>query len=381
MRRCVILAAGQGKRMQPLTFTRPKVMLPIANKPIIEWNLLKAKSVGINHFLFIIGYKSELVRQYFQDGSDWDVHIEYVNQGTPKGTIFGSTDIKAINNTSNSMGVCMVENPSDYGVVEIKNNQILKIHEKILSPMTDTINAGIYHFHTDIFKFIKKTALSKRGEYELIEAINLMVKDQPLQRVMIKHWKDISYPWDMFDANKELLDDLSPEIHGKIEPQTTLKGLVSIGNNTIVMNGSYIIGPVIIGSDCTIGPNCYIRPYSTIGNGCHVGAASEIKNSIIMDNSKIPHHNYVGDSVIGSGCNLGSGTKVANLRLDKKTVFIEHHGKRINSKSRKLGVIMGDNVQTGINSMINVGTIIGDHVYIGPGAIISGTIDPKSRIL
>ena len=116
MNTCVILAAGQGKRIQPLTFTRPKVMLPIANKPIIEWNLLKAKKAGIKHFIFIIGYKSEMVRNYFKDGSDWDVHIEYVNQGKPQGTghaigvvepfidkdfivlsgdtIFGSSDIK-----------------------------------------------------------------------------------------------------------------------------------------------------------------------------------------------------------------------------------------------------------------------------------------------
>ncbi|MBA7581577.1 Bifunctional protein GlmU [subsurface metagenome] len=91
-----------------------------------------------------------------------------------------------------------------------------------------------------------------------------------------------------------------------------VKDVVSIGKNTVVRSGSYIVGPVIIGQDCDIGPNCYIRPYTSIGDNCHIGSAVEVKNSIIMKGSKIPHHNYVGDSIIGEECNLGAGTKIAN---------------------------------------------------------------------
>jgi len=403
MSTCVMLAAGQGKRMHPLTFTRPKVMLPIANKPIIEWNLLKTKKTGIKHFLFIIGYRSEMVRDYFQDGSSWDVHIEYVNQGTPKGTghaigvvepfidddfivlsgdtISGSSDINNVQKTSNSMGVFQVDNPKEYGVVEIYNEKIKKIHEKISNPVTNFINAGIYNFPIDIFNYIKKTRLSSRGEYELTDAINRMVQDKPMRPVMIQQWCDIGYPWDIFDASKEILENIKSDIKGTVEPWVTINGSVSVDEGTVVKNGSYISGPVIIGKNCTIGPNCYIRPYTTIGDNCHIGAATEIKNSIILQNSNVPHHNYVGDSVIGSGCNLGSGTKVANLRFDKKTIIIKHNGKQINTNHRKLGVIMGDNVQTGINSIINVGTIIGNQVFIGPGANVSGTIEPKTKIL
>ena len=100
-----------------------------------------------------------------------------------------------------------------------------------------------------------------------------------------------------------------------------------------------------------------------------------------MENSNIPHHNYVGDSVIGADCNLGSGTKIANLRLDKNTIIVDHYGKRINTQRRKLGVIMGDHVQTGINAVVNVGSIIGDHVHIGPGTIVQGCIEPKTKLL
>jgi bifunctional UDP-N-acetylglucosamine pyrophosphorylase/glucosamine-1-phosphate N-acetyltransferase len=147
------------------------------------------------------------------------------------------------------------------------------------------------------------------------------------------------------------------------------------------MAGSYIEGPVSIGDNCKIGPNCYIRPHTSIGNNCHVGNACEIKNSIIMDYSNTPHQNYVGDSVIGQNCNLGSGAKVANLRLDKKNIVVVLNCNKIDTKRRKLGVVIGDNVQIGINSMMNVGSIIGNNVFIGPGAIVNGEIKPNAKIM
>jgi len=146
-----------------------------------------------------------------------------------------------------------------------------------------------------------------------------------------------------------------------------LKGMVSIGRNTTVRSGSYIIGPVVIGEDCDIGPNCHIRPYTSIGDNCHIGSAVEVKNCIIMKGSKIPHQNYVGDSIIGEECNFGAGTKIANLRLDKKNVTVAS----IDTKRRKLGAIIGDRVETGINACINAGSMIGNNTHIGPRAIAS----------
>ena len=95
-----------------------------------------------------------------------------------------------------------------------------------------------------------------------------------------------------------------------------------------------------------------------------------------MKGSKIPHHNYVGDSIIGEECNLGAGTKIANLKLDKKDIVIG----TVDTKRRKIGTIMGDRVETGINVSINVGCLIGDNTHIGPGAIASGIIEPGSKI-
>ncbi len=398
--KCVILAAGEGKRMHPLTFTRPKVMLPVANKPILEWNLLNAKKAGLKDFIFVVGYKSEMVRDYFGDGSKWGVNIEYVNQGKPRGTghavgmgesfvddllvlcgdtVFGVEDIKKITLSSNSIGLYEVENPEQYGIVETKDDKVVKIYEKTSDPFTDVINAGIYSFKHEIFDFIKKTTVSKRGEYELTDAINLMAEKDKIKSVEIKSWRDIVYPWDLLDANKKILEKFKDKSNCEIEEDVTIKGNVVIGENTQILNGAYIEGPCIIGDDCKIGPNCYIRPYTAVGDNCHVGNACEVKNSIVFDDSNIPHHNYVGDSVIGSGCNLGSGTKIANLRLDKKNIKVVLNGENINTGRRKLGVVMGDKVQTGINSMFDVGSIVGNNVFVGPGALVHSEIKPKSK--
>ena len=399
--KCVILAAGEGKRVHPLTYTRPKVMLPIANKPILEWNLKNAIDAGFKEFIFVVAYKSEIVRNYFGRGEKWGIKIEYVNQGQALGTahaigivekfvgdfvvlsgdtIFGKQDIKNIANNKNCIGLVNVENSKDYGTVEIKDKNIIKIHEKMEHPTSKTINAGIYHFNKKIFDYISKTKKSIRGEYEITDSINMMLDDKKLEGIFLKEFKDVVYPWDLLDANEEILKKIDKKIKGNVEKNTTIKDNVIIGKNTIVLAGSYIEGPVIIGENCKIGPNCYIRPYTSIGNNCHVGNACEVKNSIIMDGTNVPHQNYVGDSVLGQNCNLGAGSKVANLRLDKKNISVVLNGEKVDTKRRKLGVIMGDNVQTGINSMINIGTTIGNNVFIGLGAFATGEIKPDTII-
>ncbi len=400
--KCVVLAAGEGKRMHPLTFTRPKVMLQIAGKPILEWNLLNAITAGIKEFVFVVGYKSEMVRNYFGKGEKWNISIEYVNQGKALGTahaigmverfvddfivlcgdtIFGSQDIKNITKNEISIGLVEVENAEEYGIVETKEEKVVKIYEKMNKPFTNIINAGIYHFNKEIFDHIRKTDKSPRGEYEITDSINQLAQREEMKGIFLNEWRDVVYPWHLLDANEEILKKTEKKIEGTVEENTTIRGNVIIGKDSIIRAGSYIEGPVIIGSNCKIGPNCYIRAYTAIGNNCHIGNACELKNSIVMDKSNVPHQNYVGDSVIGCNCNLGAGAKIANLRLDKKNINVILNGKKIDTKRRKFGAVIGDNVQTGINATINIGTIIGNNCFIGQAASVKGEIKPNSTIL
>jgi UDP-N-acetylglucosamine diphosphorylase/glucosamine-1-phosphate N-acetyltransferase len=398
--KAVIIAAGEGKRMRPLTYNRPKVMLPIAGKPILEHLLLEMKQAGMKEFVFVTGYHEDNVKAYFGSGEKWEVNIQYVTQVNRAGTadavrtvenyvsdrflvangdiIIDSRDIKTIAECpGNTMSLFEVGSPEELGTVEVEGDSVERIYEKVDNPPSNLANSGLYLFTEDIFKAITQTPLSQRGEYELTDSVQWLIDNNiKVAYRKLEKWLDTSYPWDLLTANENLLAGLNSDIQGKVEDNAVLKGAISVGKGSVIRSGSYITGPVVIGEDCVIGPNCYIRPSTAIGNGCHVGAAVEIKNSIIMNGSKVPHLSYIGDSVIGEDCNLGAGTKVANLKLNKKEISIE--GK--DTGRRKLGVIMGDGVETGINSSINVGTIIGSDSRIGPGTFISGNLPPRSRV-
>lgn len=398
--KAVILAAGKGTRMGPLTENRPKVMLPVANKPILEHIILTLEMAGIRDFLIVTGYRKEIISEYFKDGSKYGVNIEYVEQKMQKGTAdaIGSvrdliderflvtngdvlargSDIKNLLKTEGDVVIASkkVASPEEYGILYVKGNRVEKIVEKPKSSISDIANAGIYVFSPEIFDAIDNTKPSLRGEYEITDSIQSMIDSGKLSGfILLEKWQDIGFPWHMLEANEILLQDGSDiqwEIRGEVEPHATLKGNVSIGEGTIVRNGSYIIGPAVIGKNCDIGPNCFLRPATSIGDRVRIGNAVEVKNSIVMNGTHIGHLSYVGDSIIGENCNFGAGTKVANLRHDGRAVLVELSGKKFNSGRRKLGVIMGDNVHTGINSMINVGTAISGGACIDPGEFVKG---------
>ncbi|MCX9081061.1 MAG: sugar phosphate nucleotidyltransferase [Candidatus Methanoperedens sp.] len=394
--KAVILAAGQGTRMGPLTVNTPKVMLPIANKPILWYVIQSARDAGIRDFVLVVGYGAKLIQDYFKDGSLMDVRIEYVNQEKQMGTADAVASVEGIVNdrflvlngdiivnpghikkltqcTSDAvMTARHVDNPSEFGILEVRDMHVLRIIEKPAAPTTDLANAGIYLFPSSIFDVIRKTSLSVRKEYEITDSLQMLIdKGTGVDYLeLCDKWMDIGRPWDLLDANEYFLSGLQPVAAGEIEPLATLRGSVSVGEGTIIRNGSYIVGPVIIGKNCDIGPNCYIRPGTSIGDHARIGNAVEIKNSIIMKGTHIGHLSYVGDSIIGERCNFGAGTKVANLRHDGRTIRVKLKGKIMDSGRRKLGTIMGDDVHTGINSMINVGAVIESKAMIAPGELI-----------
>jgi UDP-N-acetylglucosamine diphosphorylase/glucosamine-1-phosphate N-acetyltransferase len=398
--KAVILAAGEGSRMRPLTYTRPKVMLPIANKPILEHLIVEAREAGVNEFILVVGYHDEQVRDYFQDGSRWSVKVSYAAQRKQLGTadavrmvegeidegfvmmngdiIVSRRDIRnLIEQGRNTVSVIQVKDSRGLGMIEVREGLVTRIFEKVDKPPSDLANTGLYLFTPEIFDAVSRTPPSPRGEYEITTSLQILIdRGTAVGCHRIGYWLDLSYPWNLLSANDLMLSSLAPKNSGTIESNATINGPVVVGEGTMIRSGAYITGPVIIGKNCDIGPNCYIRPSTAIGDGCHIGAAVEIKNSIIMNSAKVPHLNYVGDSVIGEGCNLGAGTKIANLRLDEMEISVSG----IKTGRRKLGAILGDGVKTGINASINTGTMVGNGSFIGPGAVASGMISPDSRI-
>jgi NDP-sugar pyrophosphorylase family protein len=154
---------------------------------------------------------------------------------------------------------------------------------------------------------------------------------------------------------------------------------ISVGEGTKIYPGVFIGNNVIIGNNCEIRPGAFIRENVIVGDDCVVGNSSELKNTILLDNSNAPHFNYVGDSIIGRGCNLGAGTITGNLRFDNANIIIKSADEKIDTGLRKFGVILGDGSQTGCNCVFNPGTLVGKNCMIGSSKTHSGVTDSGSK--
>jgi len=240
-------------------------MLPIANQPILEHLLIEAKKTGISEFIFIVGYHDEQVRDYFGNGEKWDVNIEYCTQRRQSGTadalkmveglvegnflmlngdiIVSQQDIGQLTDKNDTtLSVIEIADTEGLGVIEAHKGKVIHIYEKAERPPSHMANAGLYLFTADIFDAISKTPKSPRGEYEIPDSIQLMIdKGQPVLYQEISHWLDCTYPWDLLSANESLLAMIEPQNLGEIEKNVVLKDMVSIGKNTVVRSGSYIV--------------------------------------------------------------------------------------------------------------------------------------------
>ena len=396
---CVVLAAGEGKRMRPLTAKRPKVMLPLANRPMMEHLVLAARDAGITEFVFVVGYGEREIRGHFGDGSGFGIHIKYASQRQQRGTadalrsahdlvtgpfillngdmILKSTEIADLCKCrAPCMSISTTDHPGDYGVVMVENDLVTGLEEKSKHPQSSMINAGAYLFSPDIFDAVNSVQTSSRGELELTDALFEYIAEKKLTAHQLSYWMDVGNPWDMLDANLTLMGTLPSDIRGTVEEGVSMQGTVIVGEGSVVKSGTYIEGPCIIGRNCRIGPHAYIRGATSIDDDCHIGHCSELKNSIIMKGTKIPHFNYIGDSIIGSECNFGAGTKIANLRHDHANIRV--CGK--DTRRKKFGAIIGDGVQFGINCSINVGTMIGSNARFAPHSYVAGCIGENAII-
>ncbi|MBI2583944.1 MAG: NTP transferase domain-containing protein [Candidatus Aenigmarchaeota archaeon] len=371
----VILAAGNGTRLKPLTIARSKAMITVANKPCVEW-IYEAMKRHAKEVFFVVRQDQQDIIKHFEG------RAQFIFQDKPLGTgdavlrckdrvggrfIVSNGDIlvtrddmrKIAKSKEPAVSAFRAENPQEYGIFEESGGSAIGIEEKPKKPRGDLANAGIYVFDDDIFERLEKNKKSQRGERELTDAIKF-----PAKMHVIEKRCEITFPWEILDANKFILEEHGSQIHPSAE----------------IREGAFIEKNVAIGAKAVIGPNCFIRGYSSVGENCKVGNAVEVKNSVIMENSFISHLSYVGDSVIGSNCNVAGGTIFANLRLDQKNIGMKINGKYVDSGRKKLGAIVADGVQFGVNCTVMPGKRIWPNLLIPPCTIIAKDIEKQPSL-
>ena len=410
--KAVVLAAGEGSRMWPLAETRPKHLLPIAGKPILGHILTALSQNGVSDVAIVVGFQEEAIRRAMGTGKDYGVRLKYIQQPKWTGTasalrtaykavgrerfiaVYGdlmitSVAVRALIDKARDcprvMGVVKMPDASLYGVIELHGDRATSIVEKPrrMRGKPEWINAGMYVLDGDVFQAIDKTGSSKRAEYELTTSLQLLIKSGKAINVAVipeSDWLDVGRPWDLFTANERVLAKLRPMTLGTVETGVTMKGPVFVDQGALIKSGSYLEGPVYCGKGVKIGPHARIRPFTSLEANVVVGLGCDVKNSIIMNGSKVPHLSYVGDSILGEHCNLGAGTMTANVRFDKRTIRMSIKNQLVDSRREKLGVIMGDHAETGINVSLKPGVRIGSGSWVGPGAIVSEDL-PTGKVL
>ena len=413
--KAVVLAAGEGVRLRPLTEKRPKNLIQVACKPILEYLIQNLVSSGVTEILLVVGAKTDSIQRHFGNGKGLGASLGYVVQPEVLGTanavgmakdfvqnepflalygdifVLGDAVKRVLDSFRKdtlgvSMAVSSVSDPQFYGIAKLEGEYVRSLVEKP-SPEDgygNMANAGIFAFPPKIFTAIESTPESKRGEYEITDSVGLLIHSGTRVRAVELapgSWKDIGRPWDLLEANEIALKDMKPNLRGEIEDGTHLAGSIVVKEHARIRSGSYIEGPVCIAEGAEIGPNCYIRSHTSIGRNVRVGNGCEIKNSIVMDDTKIPHLSYVGDSIIGERCNFGAGTMIANLRFDDKPVRMMISERLVDTGRRKLGAVIGDDVQTGINVSIMPGVKIGSDSWIGPSQTVARDVPRNGRIL
>jgi len=354
----LLLAGGQGTRLRPLTHTGNKHTIPIANKPMVLYALENLVNAGIKEVNVIIGPLKEGIMNIIGDGSAYGIRVNYIEQPEALGLAHavmisekylkdepfvmhlgdnllrdGVTEfVKRFEETNADavIGVTKVKDPRHYGVVVLdERGKPIKLIEKPKEPPSDLALVGVYVFSPVVFNYVKKLKPSWRNEYEITDAIQLMVNDgRKVEVVEVKGWwKDTGKPDDLLEANRLVLDEIKTNIQGKISDNAKIEGRVTIGEGTVIEDNVVIRGPAIIGRNCVIGPNVYIGPYTSIGDGSILKNV-EIENSIIMKEVRIENvKNRISDSIIGNNVVIAHDSRVPkSYKLivgDRSTVILE----------------------------------------------------------
>lgn len=401
--KAVILAAGEGLRCRPLTMTCSKVMLPVANKPILEYIIRALSQNNIKDIILVVGYKKERIMDYFGDGIDFGVNISYIDQDAQLGTahaikqskhfidekflVLNGDNLIDANTISdllsgNSGDVVLLtvvrEQTNGYGVVLQNKGRISKIIEKPRDKISHFVNTGIYVFTPFIFNEIDNSQISETGEYAITDVVQRIIdRGGIITNVTTRStWIDAVHSWDLLRANAILLSKYDTmEVAGVVENGAVIVGEASIGEKTVIRSGSYIVGPVIIGKNCDIGPNTTILPSTAIGDNCRIGSFTEIENSIIMNDVFIGAGSHVAHSIIGIHNIIGSHfvTEVGrDLKIEMKSIL--HH-------AEEFGTVIGDNNAIGQVVLVQAGKMITTGCSVESGVTVSRNISQGSTIL
>ncbi|HET9547706.1 MAG TPA: glucose-1-phosphate thymidylyltransferase [Desertimonas sp.] len=330
--KALILAGGEGTRLRPITHTRAKQLVPVANKPILFYGIEAMVAAGIEEIGVITGATGPEVRAALGDGSAFGAKITYLPQEAPlglahcvliAGDFLGADDFvmylgdnlleqdlsafigafeaarRSADPPSAQILLKQVPDPHRFGIATLdEHGHVVQLVEKPDDPPSDLALVGVYLFDESIHDAVRAISPSARGELEITDAIQWLITNGRRVRteLLTGWWIDTGKLTPLLEANRLLLEKIDTRIDGTVDADSSLDGRVVIAEGAEIVN-STIRGPVAIGRDTRI-VDSFVGPFSAIGNGCEV-VQSEVEHSVVMDGSKILQIPRLEDSLIG----------------------------------------------------------------------------------
>jgi UDP-N-acetylglucosamine diphosphorylase/glucosamine-1-phosphate N-acetyltransferase len=390
----VVLAAGEGTRLRPLTRNRPKPMLPAATRPILEHVLDALVDAGMERLVLVVGYRRSRVQEYF--GPEYrDTPIEYVEQSKQLGSghallqareavagpalvvngdhlveasaVREVADAFAATDAGATVAVIERDDPRRYGAVTLSNGALAEIIEK---PETDEyrlINAGIYAFDETIFERIEATPRTA-GELALTDTIARLVETSRVGAVRVSGlWVDATYPWDLLAVTRSMLD------HGRVSGPQRGDG-VWVAESAHVHGDAILQPPVAVAANAEVGPGTVLGPTVAVGRNATVGANATVQRSLLDGDTRVGHAATLVDTVCGESVTVGADVSVpggpADVRIDSR-VFDD----------RRLGAVLADRVEVGGAATFVPGTLVGPGATIETGVSVDGRIPENGRVV
>lgn len=388
--KAVILAAGEGKRLRPFTYSEPKVMIPVANRSIMDYVV---RSLVLNHITditIVVGYRKERIMSYFGDGTSLGANITYVNQDKqlgnghalmtardhidgdfivlPGDSLMDGRSVADLLSVGAGYGALVIESdmPAKYGVVLLERNRISDIVEKRGEGASNIVLTGAYKLPFSFFETLDKCV--EGGDYSLSHALRVYMQEVKLEPIFCQGlWIDAVYPWDLIEVNHAALANAPIQTAGTIEAGVLIHGKVSVGKGTTIRAGTTLYGPISIGSGCDIGPNVSIFSSTSIGDNVTIDPFTVIRNSVIMSDCSIGSHSMLSQSVLGYGVKVRSHLMASSadafVNLDEEFYRVPN-----------IGMLVGEDCAMGSGVSIEPGTIIGPKSRIMSGSKVSRNV-------
>ncbi|HXW98123.1 MAG TPA: sugar phosphate nucleotidyltransferase [Methanomicrobiales archaeon] len=380
----VILAAGEGTRLRPLTLAKPKAMIPVANRPVIAHVIDALLANGIRDIVVVAGYRREYVQRYL---NDLEIPVTVVVQEKQLGTAHAlrsaapeirddflvlpgdnyidAASIAKIKGEPCAMLVKEHPSPSNFGVVVVRDGLVAGIVEKPEDAATQVVSTGIISLPRD--------ALGSLAKNEIPDALTgLIRKGMRMKAIMADDWQDAIYPWDLLKMNASLLRHITAGKAGRMAGNVAFTGVVHVGAGTSIGPNTTISGPVIIGDDCEIGPGTCILPGTSIGSRVSIEPFTVIGGSLVMDDTCIGSHSRITDAVVGEGCSIGDhASTVAAPSLFSIEGKVQKAG---------FGAVLGDRVTTAPFTVLRT-CIVGNGVTIREGRTITQMVPDNTLVM